>query len=70
MSNLTRRDKNLKMRKDIQDVIEEADIYFKCSGYQNEQNSDLSLEEWSLEDADAVINQILGIVGDYVVEAL
>ena len=59
-----------RLRTAIQDAIEEADIDFKCSGYQSEQNSDLSLEEWSLQDADSVVNTILGIVADYVAEVL
>ena len=70
MSNLARRDKNLKMRKDIQDAINEADIYWKCSGTQSEHDSDLQLEEWYLEDPDAVINNIISIVGDYIQEVL
>lgn len=63
-------DKNLKMRNDIMDVIHESGINFKCSGYQSEQDSDLSLEEWTLDDPDAVVNQILGIVSDYIQEML
>jgi hypothetical protein len=63
----TQRDK---MRGLIQDAIEEADIYFKCSGIQTEHVQELELEEWTLQDADAVINVILGIVSDYIAEVL
>ena len=59
-----------RLRTAIQDAIEEADIDFKCSGYQSEQNSDLSLEEWTLQDPDEVVNEILNIVADYIGAAL
>ena len=63
-------DKREKMKKAIQDTINESDIYFKCSGIQTEHVDALELEEWYLEDPDAVVNQILGIVADYISEVL
>lgn len=59
-----------KMRADIQRTIEEADFDFECSGTQTENDSDLTLEKITLDDPDAVINEILGIVSDYIAEML
>lgn len=59
-----------KMKLAIQDAIEEAEISVKMDGVQNEFNSDLRLEQWNLEDPDAVVNSILGIVSDYIQEML
>ena len=63
----TKRDK---MRQAIQDIIEEAEINWSCSGIQTEHINELELEEWKLDDPDAVINEILGIVADYLNDIL
>jgi hypothetical protein len=44
-------------------TIEEARVYFKCDGYQNEHGSDLDLVEWYLEEPETVVKAILAIVG-------
>lgn len=59
-----------RLRAEIVDRINEADIYFKCSGHQNEHSSDLSLEEWYLENPDLVASNIIEAVRDYLKESL
>ena len=63
----TKRDR---MIKDIQDVINGAEFNWKCSGTQTEYASELELKELMLDDPDAVVNEILGIIGDYIQEML
>lgn len=59
-----------KMRKAIQDIIESSELSFECSGIQTEHVNELELERWNLDDPDAVINEILGIISDYIAEML
>lgn len=59
-----------KMINAIQEAIEEDSIEFECSGIQTEHVNTLALEKWSLNDPDAVVSAILGIVSDYLQEML
>ena len=61
------RDKMMKM---IQDAIEEADIDVEMSGFKNEHAEELELEKWELQDPDAVVNNILGVISDYLSDVL
>lgn len=61
------RDKMMKM---IRDAIEEADIDVEMSGFKNEHASELELEKWELQDPDAVVKNILGVIIDYLSDVL
>lgn len=53
------------LKDNLLDIIYDADWYFKCSGTQSEHNSDLSLEELTLEHEDKVVKLIVDEVIQY-----
>lgn len=50
----------------ILDLIDNADWYFQCTGYQNEYDSDLQLDELLMEDGDEVVRGIVKEVFEHI----